>query len=1031
MATYMIKLLHLKKFWASFFIIVTLVVAFIIFSQQAPAIHRPVASKGYLDLSGWDFDKHGNLALDGAWEFYWNRLLIPGDLKQKSSRATDTFMKVPAPWDNRRVAHPFAGKGAATYRLRLKFPAVGPSYGLTVVNIRMSSRLFVDGVLLGNSGNPAPHAAGYTMANVPYTVFFTPRDRNVEIIIQVADYDYKSGGITQSIFLGTQSAISVMTTSKNFFELAVFACLFITGVYYLGIYLGVRKETSLLLFSMYCFFFSVFIGTNGQKVLTQICPAIPFELITKINAIGGYGSIILICFFVREIGRSLIPNSFIKITWVSFGLYCAAILFLPIRIFSKFEGIYLLSAVLEYAALIWFLVMALLKKRYLDVGKTGVIYLIAGFFCIAIFGVDVTMFLNAVKTDIFIGNAALLVFILIITQMLSLQYSRAYNAVESMSRKLLELDKLKDEFLANTSHELRTPLNGIINIISSIIEGKKGHLSQAERQDLAIVVASARKLHNLINDILDISSLKQREIKLSVRPVDLRSSVAAVMHVIKHLKGDKDIEFINNIPEALPPVEADPERLRQILYNLLDNALKFTERGRIEAGADPKENMAEIWIEDTGCGIPEDKLAQIFESFYQLDSARKVGGTGLGLSITKTLVELHGGIIGVSSKGGQRTRFTFTMPFSKEPKETVYMESITMGMAETAASMLPVSSSDPVRKKKYAVLAADDDPASLTALFNILDSEGYFVKTVGSGVEVLNELERQPCYNLVILDVMMPKISGYEVLQEIRRRFQPMDLPVLLLTAKARPEDLQAGFDAGASDYIAKPFEAVELRARVKTLVQLKETVNELVATELSFLQAQIRPHFIYNSLSVIAAVSTREPERAKELLYDLSDYLRGSFNFENYGGVTSLSSELATVKAYLSIEKERFKNKLAIECDIDETIDASVPLLTVQPLVENAVRHGVMKKIGAGTVHLSVFRENSDVVIRVTDDGVGIPPEKTVKLLEGQSPGRGVGLPNIQRRLKLLYGRDLEIQSVVGRGTTVVIRIPQKEDDR
>ncbi len=210
-----------------------------------------------------------------------------------------------------------------------------------------------------------------------------------------------------------------------------------------------------------------------------------------------------------------------------------------------------------------------------------------------------------------------------------------------------------------------------------------------------------------------------------------------------------------------------------------------------------------------------------------------------------------------------------------------------------------------------------------------------------------------------------------------------------------------------------------------ESLKKEKEAADELVKTELSFLKAQIKPHFLYNSLSVITALSTKNSQRTKALLYDLSDYLRGSFNFENYDGVTPLESELATVRAYLSIEKERFQGKLNVEYDIDESIDISLPLLTIQPLVENAIRHGIMKKSESGTVRLSVRKGEACTVIAVWDDGVGIPGGKLAEILSETALKSGVGLKNIQRRLNLHYGQRLEIQSAEGKGTTVTMRIP------
>jgi hypothetical protein len=211
------------------------------------------------------------------------------------------------------------------------------------------------------------------------------------------------------------------------------------------------------------------------------------------------------------------------------------------------------------------------------------------------------------------------------------------------------------------------------------------------------------------------------------------------------------------------------------------------------------------------------------------------------------------------------------------------------------------------------------------------------------------------------------------------------------------------------------------------SLEKEKVATDELVKTELSFLKAQIRPHFIYNTLGVIAAMTTEEPQRAKELLYDLTDYLRGSFHFENYNGMTPLADELETVKAYVSIEKARFQDKLRVEYDIDEKVSVLVPLLTIQPIVENAVRHGVFVKPEGGRVVLSVFREGNWAVIRVEDDGIGIPDSTVEEILKGSGSSRGVGLKNINRRLTLFYGRGLEIWSEEGKGTSVTIRIPRE----
>lgn len=604
---------------------------------------------------------------------------------------------------------------------------------------------------------------------------------------------------------------------------------------------------------------------------------------------------------------------------------------------------------------------------------------------------------------------------------------------EQVYKEMINLNRLKDQFLANTSHELRTPLNGIINITGSVLsklDSKDSTIDTDQRHNLQTVLLEAQRLDSLIHDILDISSMKSGVMKLEPRSIDLHSTVEASLYVISQLNDGKQITFKNQIPTNIPPVYGDEDRLYQIFYNLIGNALKFTQHGHISIGAVHKESYVEVWVEDTGIGIAEEQLEEIFNPFYQVDSTetREAGGTGLGLSITQTLIELQGGNIEVKSVQGKGSCFLFTIPVSNEQENKVYgKQPESRPISFSKKNVLTTKRHK--TEKSYSILAVDDDHANLAALFHILDDEGYEVTALPDGRLALEALEQSQNYDLVILDVMMPKISGYEVLRSLRKRFESLDLPVLMLTARARPEDLRAGFEAGANDYLTKPFEALELKSRVKTLVQLKESVSNRITAELSFLQAQIKPHFLFNSLSTIAALSTTEPHRAKALLYHLSDYLRGSFNFEQYEGVTPIESELATVKAYVAIEQERFQHRLDMQYDIDDRIELMVPMLIIQPLVENAIRHGIMTKAAGGYVQLSVQKQDHDVIIVVRDNGVGIPSAKLQALLEGKGTRSGVGLKNIQRRMILHYGHGLLIQSVQGEGTTITIRIPLKNE--
>jgi diguanylate cyclase (GGDEF)-like protein len=411
---------------------------------------------------------------------------------------------------------------------------------------------------------------------------------------------------------------------------------------------------------------------------------------------------------------------------------------------------------------------------------------------------------------------------------IGLQQSKLSDALAALEVH----DKLKDEFLANTSHELRTPLNGIIGIAESLLDGAAGLLSAKVGSDLSLVVSSARRLSSLVNDILDYAKLRHKNITLQQRPVDLHTIAELVLILTQSVVGKKSIQLVNEVPADLPAVYADENRLQQVLHNLIGNAIKFTAEGRISVYAKLSDDgdWIEVSVKDAGIGIPESKLDTIFESFEQAEGSteREYGGTGIGLSITKKLIELHGGAIFVQSQIGKGSRFTFTLPVSGEDKHFVNMPAVVNN--QHWGSDVAITGDAPEISQvanKGVVLVVDDEPINLQVLENILSLKNYCVVQASNGFEALELIEQGLYPDAIILDVMMPKMTGYEVTKKLRKKYSLTELPILLLTAKSQPNDMELGFAVGANDYLTKPIAKEELLARLNTHINLRHLCNE------------------------------------------------------------------------------------------------------------------------------------------------------------------------------------------------------------
>jgi len=507
------------------------------------------------------------------------------------------------------------------------------------------------------------------------------------------------------------------------------------------------------------------------------------------------------------------------------------------------------------------------------------------------------------------------------------------------------LDKLKNEFLANTSHQLRTPLHGIVGIAESLIDGATGELPLQTRINLGTIVATGRRLSNLVHDILDFAKLRHQDIQLQLQPVGVREIAEVVLQLSYPLIGDKDLQLINAISPDLPIAYADENRVQQILQNLVDNAIQFTDKGTVKISAqvvslkqtlegkgaavqgDNREpliqnhllergegslsvvleqplsstadthslnsplqtpfpisdvkaqnpafecsngatlngqnstlKMLAITVSDTGIGIPKSQVNSLFESFEQGEGflGYQYSSTGLGLALTKKLVDLHGGTIEMQSTLGVGSQFTFTLPifdgqiqdFPPEPIQpmvamysTVYsansfvMQQPSFGMS--CPLLLTLDQSSLTLKQHQAlqdneslinpfkILIVDDDTVNRQVIVNYLSLENYQLAQASNGKEALDLINNGFEPDLVLLDAIMPRMTGYDVCKKLREVYPPTELPVLMLTANEQVNDLVAGFSVGVNDYLTKPIAKHKLLVRIKTHLRLSTIAKE------------------------------------------------------------------------------------------------------------------------------------------------------------------------------------------------------------
>jgi len=669
--------------------------------------------------------------------------------------------------------------------------------------------------------------------------------------------------------------------------------------------------------------------------------------------------------------------------------------------------------------------------------------------------------------------------------LLKASYSKT-NRQQGSVGNLQEVHLFRQKLLANTSHELYTSLNTILGFGELISYNFESYLPERQCKKLQSVVKSGYKLAMLVHDLLNFSKMQQQKVCLERVSVDVYAAVEEVVLLLRGNHIEKSVKIFNKIEKQAPRIQADPEYVHRIFVNLLSNAIKFTEEGYICIAAQVRGAVLEITVKDTGIGIQPEKLTSIFEAFKQGDNSisRKYGGTGLGLAITKNMIEFHGGKMSVTSKLGEGSTFVLTLPVARDSEERISLPLENPEFFKKAPDMPRSSLTEEERHKflskklshirQAKILIVDDDFNNLQVASGFLERVGAHVYTASSGKKALEEF-RKTSFDLVLLDIMMSEMDGYEVAQFIRKNLK-LSVPIIMLTAKAGEDSLFENFRVGVTAFMRKPIrDFIEFYAHIeshlmlsklaqdqkKLLEKLTDKNQELVEYDLlktqflsnasHELKSPINP-ILSGVRHLLAETNVDIPERHREALLlidsaaekllklinvvlDFSKIRKGQFITER--------KELALGTIFnhvLKVTKSLLPNGVAF---VDKIKHHELIIFGDQMRLEQVLINlisNACKFTQKGTITLASEQKDGKVFISVEDTGIGIARKEHERIFQpfvqaiskGKHyyPGIGLGLTISEEIIKRHQGAiTLRSQENIGSCFTFDLPVKEAED--